>query len=103
MLSVGDMYYYGARGLQRDQTRALHYYNMAADAGSAAGLCGTAGMLLKGEGTEKNVTRAIELYESAAEMGAIRALNGLGFAYFYGEEVSQNQVFLSWCPACEFN
>ena len=42
------------------------------------GMCGAAGMYLKGEGTAQNITRAISLYENASSLGSIRALNGLG-------------------------
>ena len=71
----------------------MHYFNAAAAAGDATGMCGAANMYLKGEGGEgKNVTKAIELYEKAAAMGAVRALNGLGYIYFYGQEVPKNEV-----------
>lgn len=95
MVATGDLYYYGARGLPRDQPRALHYYEAAAAAGSAEGRCGAAAMHLKGEGTPagaKNVTKAEELYSAAAAQGSVKALNGLGFMYFYGQGVPKNET-----------
>eukprot|EP01041_Mallomonas_annulata_P003465 gene3465-6894_t len=93
MVSVGDMYYYGARGLPRDQTLALNYFDRAAATGDASGLCAAAAMYLKGEGTtEKDLTKAIAMYEQAAAMGAVRALNGLGYIYFYGQDVPKNET-----------
>lgn len=89
---MADLYYYGARGLPRDHARALRYYEQAAGLGDQSGLCGAAGMYLKGEGTPTNVTRAVSLYEEASELGSIRALNGLGYMYFYGQSVPQNQT-----------
>jgi len=83
-------------------------------AGHPEGMCGAAGMLVKGEGTEDNrpnVSRAVELYENAsttfvhrkrvhicsrshclllAIRGSVRALNGLGYIYFYGQGLEKN-------------
>ncbi len=92
MLATGDLYYFGARGLPRDQVRALSYYENAARTGDATGLCAAAAMYLKGEGTPKNVSKAITMYEEAAAKGSVKALNGLGFVYFYGQELPKNQV-----------
>jgi hypothetical protein len=89
---MADLYYYGAHGLPRDQPRALRYFEQAAAVGNEVGLCGAAGMYLKGEGAPANVTRAVELYENASAMGSIRALNGLGYMYFFGQSVLQNQT-----------
>ena len=53
----------------RDQAQALQYFQQAASLGNTEGLCGAAGMLLKGEGTpgnQPNVTAAVQLYEEAA-------------------------------------
>ena len=75
MLAMGDLYYYGARGLPRDQSMALRYFEQAADRhGDPTGMCAAAGMYLKGEGADKNVSRAISLYENASSTGSIRAL-----------------------------
>lgn len=87
-LAMADIYYYGARGLPRDQQRAMQYYRMAAETGDLVGMCGAANMYLKGEGTsdgEKNVTEAIRLYEAAVEGGSVSAMNGLGYLYFHGQ------------------
>lgn len=92
ILAMADLYYYGAHGLPRDQPRALRYFEQAAAVGDESGLCGAAGMYLKGEGAPANVTRAVELYENASAMGSIRALNGLGYMYFFGQSVEQNQT-----------
>ncbi len=91
MLAMGDLYYYGARGLPRDQPQALRYFEQAASLGDPNGMCGAAGMYLKGEGTEVNVSRAISLYENATLNGSVRAYNGLGYLYFYGSQVTKNE------------
>ena len=91
MLAMGDLYYYGARGLPRDQSAALHYFNQAANLGDTTGMCGAAAMYLKGEGTPMNVSKAIELFENATRNGSVRAYNGLGYLYFYGSQVPKNE------------
>lgn len=93
--SCSCIYYNEARGMPRDQPRALQLFERAAAAGSADGLCGAAAMYLKGEGTAnsaKNTSRAIDLYETAASMGSVKALNGLGYMFFFGQEVDKNEV-----------
>jgi len=37
MVATGDLYYFGARGLPRDQPQALKYYNQAAAHGNLQG------------------------------------------------------------------
>ena len=37
MMAMGGLYYYGGRGLPRDQERAVRYFRDAADAGAAPG------------------------------------------------------------------
>ena len=95
MIEIGDYYYFGARGLPRDQPRALGYYTRAAEAGNMHGMCGVAAMNLKGEGTDKNISKAISMYERAAALGSVKALNGLGYIFFYGQEVPKNEVLLN--------
>ena len=78
MVNMGDLHYFGARGLPRDQVQALDYYNRAAAARNAQGMCCAAAMYLKGEGMEvANGTKAVEIYTDAAEMGSVKALNGV--------------------------
>ncbi|CAM9786004.1 unnamed protein product, partial [Ectocarpus sp. 4 AP-2014] len=40
--AMGDLYYWGARGVTRDQGRALQYFNRASDAGSNNARCAAA-------------------------------------------------------------
>jgi SEL1 protein len=96
MVALGDLYYFGARGLPRDQPQALAYYTRAADRGNTQAMCCAAAMHLKGEGgADVNLTRSIELYEQAVAIGSAKALNGLGYLYFYGQAVPKNEVSLS--------
>ena len=94
MLAMADLYYYGARGLPRDQAESFRFYRMAGAAphNNADGQIGCANMLLKGEGTEKNTTAAVEWYEKAAAQNHTRALNGLGYLYFFGNSLPENKT-----------
>ncbi len=40
--ALGEIYYWGARGVQRDQNRALQYFTRASDAGSNNARCAAA-------------------------------------------------------------
>lgn len=82
--AMGDLYYWGARGLTRDHERAYAYFARAAEAGHVSSQSALAGMLLKGEGVKQDNASAIAWYERAAQASHTRALNGLGFVHFYG-------------------
>lgn len=90
MVAMGDLHYWGARGVERNHARALDYFNQAAGHGHNDGRVGAAGMYLKGEGAPANHTRAVELYEAAAKEGHVRALNGLGYEHYFGGHLPQN-------------
>jgi SEL1 protein len=97
ILAMGDLFYYGARGLPRDHGVALDYYMRGATMGNPSAMCGAASMIIKDEGLtgsaaspKPNITTAIELFEKAAALedvhSRVRAFNGLGFLFFYGKE-----------------
>ena len=88
IMAMGDLYYYGGRGIVRDQAQALQYFQQAAgaphfDDGAEVAV---GNLFLKGEGTEANLTAAMMFYEKAAAKNNTRALNGLGFLYYHGNE-----------------
>ena len=100
IIAMGDLYYYGGHGLARDQTRALQYFQQAANAPHFAesGQVACGNMFLKGEGTEKNLTEAMGWYEKAATKNNTRALNGLAYLYYHGDkdgglEVNRTKAF----------
>ncbi len=95
MLNTAFLYYFGARGVMRNQLLARDYYDMAAHEGNIDGMCGAANMFLKGEGGPKNISKAIEYYENAINKSEnnvnVKAQNGLGYVYFFGnEEIEKN-------------
>ncbi|DAZ96302.1 TPA: hypothetical protein N0F65_008335 [Lagenidium giganteum] len=93
MAAMGDLYYWGARGMPRDHVQAASYFRRAAEAGHTPAQSALAGMLLKGEGGKQDNASAVMWYEKAAAKNATRALNGLGFIYFHGSGgQAQNQT-----------
>lgn len=103
IVAMGDLYYWGARGIVRDHVQALEYFQRASDRGHAGAQAALGGMLLRAEGfpqdpdeeleRQKQHQREIEaiaVYEASAEAGNLRALNGLGYLYFRGDVVPVN-------------
>ena len=62
-ICLGYIWYYGRTG-QRDYEKALHYYSLAADAGSINGAYKLADMYKNGYGVEKSYDRYVRIIES---------------------------------------
>ena len=88
--AMADLYYWGARGLERDQAAAGRFWEMAAEQGDVPSMSALGGLYLKGEGVEQSNETALYWYERAAEHEHVRALNGLGAMYFQANGVQQN-------------
>ncbi|KAJ0394631.1 hypothetical protein P43SY_006468 [Pythium insidiosum] len=84
MAAMGDLYYWGARGMPRDHDQAYSYFHRAAQGGHTAAQSALAGMLLRGEGAPRDNEGALKWYRLAAAANHTRALNGLGFLHFEG-------------------
>ena len=90
LVASGDLLYWGARGVARDQGRARRFFGIAAESGHAHARCLYAAMLLRGEGGPPDHGAAVAHYEAAAAAGSAKALNGLGYEYFYGHTLDKN-------------
>lgn len=75
MMGLGSLYYYGARGMARDQARAFRWFERAALLGDPAGQAAAADLLMKGEGVVVNATAAVRWYRAAADQ--VRVLSHL--------------------------
>ena len=53
MVTMGDLHYWGTRGIERDHARARAYFDRAAAAGNQQAMCLAAGMYIKGEGGDR--------------------------------------------------
>jgi TPR repeat protein len=87
---LAEILYWGARGMERDQAGAAHYWHLAAAQGDVPSMSNLGGLYLKGEGVEQDYESALYWYEKAAEHEHVRALNGLGAMYFQANGVTQN-------------
>jgi len=85
MLTLGQYYYWGSHGIERDQAQSFKYFKKAALLGSGVGHTACGNLLLKGEGVEQNVTKALEHYGLAVEQDNLEAMNGLGYIYYFGK------------------
>jgi len=81
---MGSVFYWGIRGMQRDQQRAFSHFSKAASFGHIGAMTATGNMLVNGEGVSRNVTKALQLYERAARHDNLEALNGLGYVFYVG-------------------
>eukprot|EP00948_MAST-09A_sp_MAST-9A-sp1_P001077 g1077.t1 len=90
MIFLGNCYYFGHRGVQRNHAEAFRWFRQASDLGSPAAQTACGNMLLKGEGTTRNHTLALTEYTSAIDQNYSRAMNGLGVLYFHGEIIEKN-------------
>ena len=91
MTNLGDLYYYGARGMPMDHAASFEQYSRAAAVGNSNALSRIASMHMKGEGTAENHTAAREAFEqSAAIDDNPKGHNGLAYLYYYGKGVEQN-------------
>jgi len=91
MREIGDLYFYGARGIKQNHATAASYFERAADAGDRGAVAQLAAMRMKGQGADVNDTGAVALFNrSATEYDDAAGHNGMAFMYFHGRGVPQN-------------
>lgn len=89
MVASASLFYYGARGVPRDQARAFRLFQRASAMGNTEAETAMGNLLMKGEGCERNASAAVAYYERAAKKDDAEALNGLGYAYAHGHGVER--------------
>ena len=67
-----------------DYEKALKYYQLAADAGSADGWRGLGVMYMNGNGVEADMEKGLEYTQVAVGMNDAKAFANLGLFYHYG-------------------
>ncbi len=90
LTNIGDLYYYGARGMPRDLGASFDHYQRAADSGNSGALAKVGSMYQKGEGVTQNYTKAVEAFNSSAQLNDAKGHNGLAYMHYYGRGVPQN-------------
>jgi SEL1 protein len=83
-LTLGHMYYFGIRGVQRNYQVANRYYSFAAAQGNAAAMAQLGQMHVDGLGVVQSNETAIQYFKKASEKGNAHATYGLGYMYFHG-------------------
>ena len=85
--ALGEMFYYGSRGLRRNLTKAAEFYKMGANDKNAQMLFNLGVVKLRGQGVDVDTEEAQNLLKKSAELGFAPAYNALGY---YELNVRQN-------------
>eukprot|EP00271_Cylindrocystis_brebissonii_P006534 TRINITY_DN19309_c0_g1_i1.p1 TRINITY_DN19309_c0_g1~~TRINITY_DN19309_c0_g1_i1.p1 ORF type:complete len:740 (-),score=130.61 TRINITY_DN19309_c0_g1_i1:357-2576(-) len=92
--TLGNLYYWGARGLPRDLAVSAEYFRKAADQGDPLACVHLGEMYTRGAGVEKTYEQAIHWLHKALDAGNglahLAASNGLGYLHARGFGVPQN-------------
>jgi len=88
--TLGQLYYYGARGVARNFEQALHYFTQAAEQGDGVSMSNLGHMYAQGLGTTQDNATALHWFKKGALLGNAAAKNGLGYLHMYGIGVNQN-------------
>eukprot|EP00475_Leptophrys_vorax_P044083 TRINITY_DN8701_c0_g1_i1.p1 TRINITY_DN8701_c0_g1~~TRINITY_DN8701_c0_g1_i1.p1 ORF type:complete len:744 (-),score=149.93 TRINITY_DN8701_c0_g1_i1:1333-3564(-) len=89
-VAVGHMYYFGARGLQRNYNIARNYYMQAANQGNTVAMAQLGQMYVDGHGVDQSNETALEYFKKASKKGSAPATFGLGYMYFHGFGVKKD-------------
>ncbi|RWW08064.1 hypothetical protein GW17_00028524 [Ensete ventricosum] len=89
MYQMGLLYYYGLRGVRRDNTKALHWLLKAVEKGDPRSMEFLGEMYTRGAGVERNYTKAFKLLTLASKHKVYSAYNGLGYLYVKGYGVEK--------------
>jgi len=87
--ALGQLFNYGAHGLERDHQQALHYFRQAAEAGDAGAMSHLGHMYANGFGVEKDNSTALKWFKSAAAKNHPNGHYGLGYMYLAGYGVKK--------------
>ena len=90
--SLGDRYYNGTDGADKDFTLSAKWYRKAADQGHAMAQYNLGVMYSKGQGVEKDEVEAMKWYRKAADQGLADAQYNLGCMYHNGYDNGQGMV-----------
>ena len=89
MFNLGVRYGNG-KGVEQDDSQAVHWYQKAADLGDAPAMCNLGFYYAQGKGVEQDDSQAVHWYQKAADLGDAHAMYNLGFYYAQGKGVEQD-------------
>ena len=90
MVKLGEDYYYGENGKQKDYVKAVEWYRKAAEQGNSDAQFNLGFCYAKGNGVKKDYEQAVKWFRKAVEQGNSYALCELGNCYFNGVGVAKN-------------
>lgn len=88
--SIGDNYFFGKNGVNKNYVKAVRLYNKAAAQGYAPSESNLGWAYFSGKGVQQNYSKAVYWYKKAALQGYIQAEINLGAAYNHGKGVKIN-------------
>lgn len=86
----GSMYYSGHFGAKRDHSKAVYWFEKAAQQDCAESCFGLAMCLLNGDGVEQSSSEACTWFQRGADLGDKWCLRELGRCYEIGEGVKKD-------------
>lgn len=95
MYQIGMFYYFGMRGVPRDNSNALHWFVKAVEKGEPKSMELLGEMYASGNGVKRNYTKALEWLTLSSEYHHSSAFNGLGYLYVKGYGVEKNYTKVS--------
>ena len=94
MNSLGEQYYVGLLGLQKDMGKAIDLYTEAAELGSVAALSNLGHAYSRGRGVEIDLEKGIEFFKKAAIQGDAESRFNLGLVY--GMKMNYDMASRHW-------
>lgn len=95
LLDLAYLYLYGDKDVAVDYSKALTYYQKAADQKSAVALNNLGSLYFSGIGTSVNYTKAIEYFDEAAKLGSDDAAVNLAIIYLGSDVRGKNREDLT--------
>lgn len=101
-LSLG-MRYRDGKGVESDNSKAMHWYRFCADRGDAYGMDNVGFMYMRGKGVPQNEEVAVGFFKAASSKGNSQATYNLGECYFSGQGVEQDyaRAITTWEKAAK--
>ena len=87
---LGTVYFYGLLGVEKNDVKAMHWFEMAADKGYADAQYNLGMMYKNGQGVKQSDDNAMQLFKKAANQGHANAQYNLGVMYSRGQGVAQD-------------
>lgn len=89
-MALGYIYLYGEEDIKKDESKAFHYYKLAAQQKDNIAVNNLASLYYSGIGVEQNFAMAAELFKRAVQLGNTEAAVNLAFLYLAGSGVHKD-------------